>query len=100
MGAQRAECWGSRDENARRAPALWIVIKHTNTHRPPPMHVHPAATRASCGMKSSPRILGSALTLLIEDALIPSDASSRAYSPTRVRSARTFPPSKKIDLPA
>lgn len=32
--------------------------------------------------------------------LMPTDASSRAYSLTGCRSARTFPPSKKIDRPA
>src|SRR5256885_13260571 len=58
-----------------------------------------SAMRASCGRKSSSRRRGSALTLLMEQPLIPMEASKRAYSRTRVKSVRTLPSSKKIERP-
>ena len=42
---------------------------------------------------------GLALTLLIEQPLMPSDASRRPYSRRGVRSSRTWPLSQKIDRP-
>src|SRR5579862_4977904 len=58
-----------------------------------------SAIRAICGMNSGESSLGFALTLLIEQPLIPTDASRRPYSLTRDRSERTALLSQKIEPP-
>ena len=58
-----------------------------------------AAMRAISGMSSGVSSFGLALTLLMEQAWMPTDARRRAYSAARVRSARAWPASQKIDRP-
>ena len=58
-----------------------------------------SAMRTICGISSTLRNLVSALTLLIAQPLMPSEASRRPYSRTRDKSSRAWPLSQKIEGP-
>ena len=54
------------------------LLKSIETKSRTPHGRNASATRASCGRKSGASTRGLALTLLIEQALMPTDAISRA----------------------
>jgi hypothetical protein len=96
---QKAMTRWSPGSNVSRPPTVRGLAKSTARARRTPHGRKTSAMRATCFKISGESALGLALTLFTAQALMPTEASRRAYSPARVRSARTPPFSQKMERP-